>query len=465
MADLKYNVGIETGAAVTAVNHLKDQIGQLTGLIAGKFTAGSLIAFTADIFRMADQMRDMADNVNISMESLLGFQSTVLPAGVKLEQLTMSMGRLRAVQGDLIKGNPVLTAAFTQLGLPIEKVVAMPLDELLVAIGRGMVDTKSQTEAFSAVCDLFGARIGPKMVQALRDIGTQGLDGIKSKGAPAAEAMNKLAGAADTAEVSLNAIKLVSAEALNIGAKLWVSETNAIGDYIVALKDGKSTFGALVDAWKGAKEPFQKKPTPPATTPVSPDEDPAVKALRARQAAEQAKQDEKDAKERNARIQSLREKLDYRAPISPGRMGDAAIATRLAGASDTVEQLKFSQGFIDDEEKRLQITLRIRDAEEEITALKDEQKKREYDYQLGLAEDAAKEQKKKEEEQSAGEMLSNTSAPDRYAKLGLFIGGAGGPSVDYQRRAAVATELVAKNTKRIEEKMTSGGSSTSTWGS
>jgi hypothetical protein len=471
VADLKYSVGIETGAAVTAVNALKGQIRALTGMIAGKFTAASLVAFTQSLFQMADEMSDMADNVNISMESLLGFQSAVLPAGVKLDQLTMSMGKLRAVQGDLIKGSGStdasmngLAAAFAKLGLPIEQVVAMPLDELIVAIGKAMNDTTSPTEAFSAVCDIFGQRIGPRMTQALRDIGTIGLDGIQAKGKPAADAMSKLAGAADTAEVSINALKIASAEGIDVAAKLWVANTNAIGDYIAALIEGKSMFGALVDAWKGAKEPFKEKPKPPAPPPVAPGDDPAVKALRAREAAEKAKEDEKVAKDRAERIQRLRERLEERPSLSPSRMGDTEIATRLEGSSKKLEDLKFSKGFVDDEEKRLQIALQIRDTEQEIRDLKDEQKKREYDYALARAQQA-EDDWKNPEQAAAREATLDTSAPDRFARLGLFIGGAGGPTVDFQRRAAVATELVARNTKRIEEKIATGGNNAATWGS
>jgi hypothetical protein len=47
-------------------------------------------------------------------------------------------------------------------------------------------------------------------------------------------------------------------------------------------------------------------------------------------------------------------------------------------------------------------------------------------------------------------------APDKWAKLGMFIGGAGGPSVDYARRAAVAGEQMVKGIKRVEDKIKPG---------
>jgi hypothetical protein len=40
---------------------------------------------------------------------------------------------------------------------------------------------------------------------------------------------------------------------------------------------------------------------------------------------------------------------------------------------------------------------------------------------------------------------------DQWAKVGLFVGGSGGPAVDYNRRTARATELTAVAVNRMVE--------------
>jgi hypothetical protein len=59
--------------------------------------------------------------------------------------------------------------------------------------------------------------------------------------------------------------------------------------------------------------------------------------------------------------------------------------------------------------------------------------------------------------------MPKIEASDRFARLGMFIGGAGGPSVDYARRTAVATELINKGIQRVIDKIQPSGSTTAAW--
>jgi hypothetical protein len=53
---------------------------------------------------------------------------------------------------------------------------------------------------------------------------------------------------------------------------------------------------------------------------------------------------------------------------------------------------------------------------------------------------------------------------DQYAKIGLFIGGAGGGSIDYQRRTAGATEKSAKNLDTLVKNIGRSASPVAVWG-
>ncbi|WP_043586356.1 hypothetical protein [Geminisphaera colitermitum] len=62
-------------------------------------------------------------------------------------------------------------------------------------------------------------------------------------------------------------------------------------------------------------------------------------------------------------------------------------------------------------------------------------------------------------EQSIAPVLS-----DRLSKIGLFVGGAGGPAVDYQRRTASATEKTFSAVEKLVQKLPTGGGAVALYG-
>lgn len=490
MSDLKYTISADASAATQAVSGLQRTFLGLKTLIAGKFTAAAIASFVRSVVDMASELRNASDTLGVAINSLIGFQKIALSSGVATATLSQAMSVLRNAQGQVVKGNETLEKAFGTLGISAEAVVGLKLDELMVRIGQAFSESSSPTQAFSALCDIFGSRIGPGMVSALKEIGETGLPAIQRNGDTSAEAVEKLSHATDIAAESVNSLKLATANVLGFIAKLWVSTTTLIGDAIAgsiedfkdlgqSIKNGFSGRGfdlkglderaiarskasreAIADIWR------EKQPAPQISS-----EDAALEALRARKAQEaQLEQQKNDAdaarntKLKQDRIAGLREQLLATEPLNISKLGSGTLESLIASEKERADSLSFSRAFEPDEEKNLQIALQVKAIKKETAQMEEELSNRKHRDTLAAIDKAEKETEKKEQFSAdiAERSQPDAQAPDRMARVGFYLGG-DQVGIDYSRRTAKATEDAAKGIKRLETKIRDQSGSSATW--
>lgn len=180
--------GLKTGLKQvrSEVNDLVSQWGKWAAL-AG---AGAFIALAKDAVQLAGKLSDTAMNLGMNVTSLQALEAQHKRNGVSEEQLTKALEKTKAAVLASAAGNDTATASLRALGLSTDKLIKLPLDKQYEAIAKAAFKAKDQNAAYSAVCDLLGEKVGPKLMASLKDLGEIGLPGVTKAAMEAGQVMS-----------------------------------------------------------------------------------------------------------------------------------------------------------------------------------------------------------------------------------------------------------------------------------
>jgi hypothetical protein len=121
-------------------------------------------------------LTDAAEQTRTTVEGFQVLGAAARDAGAKQEQLRQALIKVNANAELAAQGNAELKRHFDVLGISVGKFVALPTERKMEALGRGLVNAKDQSAAFLAVSKILGEDAGPRMIEVLRRLGTEGLD-------------------------------------------------------------------------------------------------------------------------------------------------------------------------------------------------------------------------------------------------------------------------------------------------
>lgn len=157
------------GAAKKGEAAFKSMGKEITGRLAGMFTAGAILdrlqGFTEAVFENADALGDMSEILGVSIEDIQKLQVAANLAGVPLKKLKGILDGITAMQQQAQSGDKRALGIFSGLGLDPNKTTAM--DVLLKASSA-----KGANEE-AAAADLFGRRFNDvaATMRAMKDMG------------------------------------------------------------------------------------------------------------------------------------------------------------------------------------------------------------------------------------------------------------------------------------------------------
>ena len=143
---------------------------EITGRLAGMFTAGAIIdritGFTSAVIDNADALDEMSDLMNMSIEDIQRLQTAANLAGVPFKKLKGILDGIAAAQAQALSGDEKKAKLFSDLGL--DPATATALDIMVKAAGSA----KGTKEA-AAAADLLGKRFNDvaATVRALKGLG------------------------------------------------------------------------------------------------------------------------------------------------------------------------------------------------------------------------------------------------------------------------------------------------------
>ena len=166
-----------TRKAATAVS---GAIGKVT-LAAGALGTGLFVA-TKKALNFADDIAKIADKVGVTTDALQEYRFAAELAGVKSDELDKALRKLQQSAGEArTKGTGTAADTFRLLGLEAD-LASGKLEDGVVRF-RAVVDAlskvESQADKASLAAGLFGARLGPQMMNLLN----QGIPAIDKAGA------------------------------------------------------------------------------------------------------------------------------------------------------------------------------------------------------------------------------------------------------------------------------------------
>lgn len=143
---------------------------------------GAFVALSKGAMELAGSLADASANIGINVESLQALQAQHKRNGVSNEELAKALEKTKIAVISAAEGDLKAEAALKKLGLASADLIKLPLAEQYAAIAKGAAGAKNSNEAFSAVADLLGAKVGPRLMGSLKELGEVGLPGV-TKGA------------------------------------------------------------------------------------------------------------------------------------------------------------------------------------------------------------------------------------------------------------------------------------------
>lgn len=118
--------------------------------------AAGLIAGTAHAYAFGSEMQDMADRTGISVEKLVVLTQAMKDNGIEAESLLSASRKINTTLVDAAKGSQTAAAAFTQVGLKVDDILAQEPGERFTKIGEAIGDIKDPAARSAAAVALLG---------------------------------------------------------------------------------------------------------------------------------------------------------------------------------------------------------------------------------------------------------------------------------------------------------------------
>ena len=151
---------------------------------------GAFAALSKGAMELAGSLADASANIGINVESLQALQAQHKRNGVSNEELTKALEKTKAAVIAASQGDEKAEASLRKLGLASAELIKLPLAQQYEAIAKGAADAADSNEAFSAVSDILGAKVGPKLMGSLRELSETGLPGVTKAAQEAGQVMS-----------------------------------------------------------------------------------------------------------------------------------------------------------------------------------------------------------------------------------------------------------------------------------
>lgn len=281
-AQLKALLGMDTAefqkkmdGATAKTKDFQGQMGSVGKSIAQAFSVVAIANFAKTMADQVGILKDTADNLTITTDSLQALNFVSKQNGVETNQMVTVLGKLKKAQGEVVALNKPMTEALTTLGIKAEDFVGLSVDVAVERLGQAYTQANGSAEAFEAVATLIGDKAGPRLMSTLEQIGKVGLKSITDNAKEAGQVLGQeLIERADTAADQLTIMwdrvkngGLIAIDYLRQGFDDlfmligigWAKASENLGQFIAAVKAGdvKGAIGVLKSAGKGIGSELQ----------------------------------------------------------------------------------------------------------------------------------------------------------------------------------------------------------------
>lgn len=182
--------GFSRGVA-TATNSLQ----RLSGVAANlqRILAGTLAAkLVNDAIKFGSAISDAAEATQTSIEGLQVLQYAARESGVDVAKLNAALVKTTTSAMDAARGVKEQASAFRILNIDVTKFLDLPTEERLEALGRAWVESGKSVYGFDALTTILGEKSGPKLLEMLEKLATDGFAEVKKEAIAAGNVLSEL---------------------------------------------------------------------------------------------------------------------------------------------------------------------------------------------------------------------------------------------------------------------------------
>jgi len=202
----------------------------------------------------ASEASSAAQTAGVLTSEMLGLQRVAMTADIQMEDMRNMLTRLQNTLYDAANGSEEARDKFERLGLDAKKLAGMDPASALVEVAKAAERSEIPLQTLS---DIFGEKLGPKAVQAMQELATNGIPPVSDA---VAELADWIEGAGDTWAVFVDEFKKGTVDMVDTAATnyskivaFWSNVFSTPGK-IIDLSAGSNAMNAVEEQKKAERE-------------------------------------------------------------------------------------------------------------------------------------------------------------------------------------------------------------------
>ena len=183
-ATLKALLGLDTGQykagmrdATGATGTFQQKLASVGRIIGAAFSVGAVVSMGRALTKWASDASQAAQNAGVLTEEMIALNRVGLANGADLGDMAKLLSKVQNELFSAAGGSEQSAKKFEQLGLSVADLIKLNPTDQLRAVAQAAFATATPLQMLS---DLFGDKLGPKIVSSLREIAETGLPTIDS---------------------------------------------------------------------------------------------------------------------------------------------------------------------------------------------------------------------------------------------------------------------------------------------
>jgi hypothetical protein len=168
----------------------QSMIGTVGKTIAAAFSVGAVISFGKSLITWSSNVSQAAANVGILTSEMIALNRLAIQNGLDVGDMQKVLSKLRAELWEAATNGGKAAEKFTSLGLSIDYLTGLDPVTLLKEVSKAAFDSGIPLQRLA---DIFGERLGPRIVTALKEISEGELPKVSEEAGKAADAVEEAA--------------------------------------------------------------------------------------------------------------------------------------------------------------------------------------------------------------------------------------------------------------------------------
>lgn len=187
MDSSEFKAGMK-GAKAEA-SSFQSQIKGVGKVIAGAFSVGAIISAGKSLVTWAGDISEAAQNAGLLTSEMMALNEISVQGGLNVDEMRRMLSKMQVELFNAASGSDETRKKFEDMGLSVEKLVAMSPADALREISKAAFDSGIPLQR---IADIFGDKLGPKAVSALRDLADNGFPAVDAAAAKTADEIENL---------------------------------------------------------------------------------------------------------------------------------------------------------------------------------------------------------------------------------------------------------------------------------